>query len=401
VFLAQSLADLNDRLDGRLAILSGDPALAVTAAARHVGASAVHVTEDFSPYGRRRDEQVAQALGRDGVHWVPTGSPYAVSPGRVRKGDGQPYRVFTPFSKAWSAHGWRAPAPAVRSVEWLEYDGPHRRGLPREEMPPGLDLPAATEAAAEAGWRSFLDGDLASYETARDRPDLDQTSRMSAYLHFGLVHPRTLLADLAKRSGAGPSAYRRELCWRDFYADVLHGSPESAWTTYNPAFSSFRWDADRASFERWQRGETGFPMVDAGMRQLLAQGWMHNRLRMITASFLVKDLHLPWQWGAQHFLDHLVDGDIASNNHGWQWTAGTGTDAAPYFRVFNPILQGKKYDPAGEFVRRWIPELRAVPGPSVHEPWSLRVEPKGYPEPMVDHRAERNEALRRYEEMRS
>jgi deoxyribodipyrimidine photo-lyase len=397
-FLAQSLADLNDRLDGRLTVLTGDPVRTIVSAARHVGAGAVHVSEEFTPYGRGRDEKVASALAEHDIGWVPTGSPYAVSPGRITKADGEPYRVFTPFSKAWAAHGWRAPAGSVRTVDWQRYDGPHRGSLPTQDA--DLDLPVATEAAARKAWQRFRDGDLESYTADRNRPDLDHTSRMSAYLHFGLLHPRTLLADLSERSGTGPSTYRNELCWREFYADVLHVNPGSAWETYNPIFANFRWDDDRAPFEQWQRGETGFPMVDAGMRQLLAQGWMHNRLRMITASFLVKDLHLPWQWGAQHFLDHLVDGDLASNNHGWQWTAGTGTDAAPYFRVFNPILQGKKYDPAGDFVRRWVPELRGVDGPAVHEPWALPEHPAGYAEPMVDHHAERDEALRRYEEVR-
>ncbi len=400
-FLATALADLHDRLDGNLAILRGNPVRVVPAAAKHVGAHAVSAAEEFTPYAVTRDGQVTEALGKAGIDWLQTGSPYAVSPGRVRKGDGSPFRVFTPFSKAWSTHGWRAPAPAVRSVQWLAYDGPHLGSVPPDAPPAGVDLPVATETAARAAWRGFVSGGLSTYNTDRDRPDLDRTSRMSAYLHFGLLHPRTLLADLAQHSGAGPASYRNELCWREFYADVLFTNPASAWQTYNTQFADFQWDSSRNRFEAWQHGVTGFPMVDAGMRQLLAQGWMHNRLRMITASFLVKDLHLPWQWGARHFLDHLVDGDLASNNHGWQWTAGTGTDAAPYFRVFNPVLQGKRYDPDGDYVRRWIPELTGVEGGAVHEPWSLEVPPAGYPAPMLDHHAERDEALRRYEAVRS
>ncbi|MCB1005645.1 MAG: FAD-binding domain-containing protein, partial [Acidimicrobiales bacterium] len=184
---------------------------------------------------------------------------------------------------------------------------------------------------------------------------------------------------------------------REFYADVLFVRPESAWRNLNPRMDAMPLDTDAAAhrrFDRWATGTTGFPFVDAGMRQLAATGWMHNRVRMVVASFLVKDLHLPWQWGARHFMAHLVDGDLASNSHGWQWAAGTGTDAAPYFRVFNPTSQGERFDPDGDYVRRWVPELAAVAGRLVHAPGLHR--PEAYPPPMVDHGAEREEALRRY-----
>ena len=195
---------------------------------------------------------------------------------------------------------------------------------------------------------------------------------------------------------------RVELAWREFYADVLFHHPDSGWTNLQRRMDAMPVDTDadaRQRFRRWCDGTTGFPIVDAGMRELLGIGWMHNRVRMIVASFLVKDLHLPWQWGARHFMQHLVDGDLASNSHGWQWTAGTGTDAAPYFRIFNPTTQSEKFDPDGDYIRAWVPELAAVATAQIHAPGSAR--PDGYPVPMVDHGAERQEALARYKSVTS
>lgn len=217
---------------------------------------------------------------------------------------------------------------------------------------------------------------------------------MSAHLKFGTIHPRTMVADLDLRH-AGAQAYLRELAFRDFYAAVLHHWPDSAWWNWNRDFDDIQTDSDAKAkhlFEAWKAGETGYPIVDAGMRQLRGTGFMPNRVRMIVASFLVKDLHLPWQWGARWFLEQLVDADMANNQHGWQWCAGSGTDAAPYFRVFNPTTQGEKFDPAGDYVRRWVPELADVN--DVHLKSDHR--PPGYPAPIVDHRQERAEALRRY-----
>ena len=229
---------------------------------------------------------------------------------------------------------------------------------------PGLpELPPAGEEAALARWRAFRDRALAGYTDDRNRPDLDGTSRLSPYLKLGVLHPRTLLADLAGERGKGAHTYENELAWREFYADVLWHQPRTAWQDLRPEMSRMRYDEPEDAIEAWRTGHTGYPIVDAGMRQLLAQGWMHNRVRMITASFLTKDLHVWWPVGARHFLDHLVDGDIASNNHGWQWVAGTGTDASPYFRVFNPVTQGLRFDPDGAYVRRWVPELAHLAGP--------------------------------------
>jgi deoxyribodipyrimidine photo-lyase len=227
---------------------------------------------------------------------------------------------------------------------------------------------------------------------------VDGTSRLSPYLKLGVLHPRTLLADLAGRREKGARVFETELAWREFYADVLWHHPASAWHDLRPELRGLRYDDAGERFDAWRAGRTGFPIVDAGMRQLLSDGWMHNRTRMITASFLTKDLHVWWGVGARHFLDHLVDGDIASNNHGWQWVAGTGTDASPYYRVFNPVTQGLRFDPDGDYVRRWVPELAHLAGASVHEPWDdPQGYSRGYPKRIVDHAAERLEALARLE----
>jgi deoxyribodipyrimidine photo-lyase len=377
-FLGDALRSLREDLDGRLLVTRGRPEKRIPAIAEQIGASSVHVSADFSPFGHRRDEAVRQALGD--VTLEAAGSPYLVSPGRVRKDDGNPYRVFTPFFDRWRDAGWRSPAESgPDTARWLDPSG-----LDAVQIPdPGVDLDIdAGEAAALRRWARFVDDGLDTYADDRDLLDKDATSRMSAHLKFGTIHPRTMATDLdARRSG--PRAYLRELAFRDFYADVLHEWPDSAWWNWNRQFDDIAVDTDRDAerrFGAWIEGRTGFPIVDAGMRQLAQTGFMPNRARMITASFLVKDLHLPWQWGARWFLDQLVDGDIANNQHGWQWCAGSGTDAAPYFRVFNPASQAEKLDPSGDYVGRWVPELGT----------------DHYPEPMVDHGAERAEALRRY-----
>jgi deoxyribodipyrimidine photo-lyase len=252
-------------------------------------------------------------------------------------------------------------------------------------------MPEAGEVAAGRRWREFLGRDLEDYHVTRDLPAADRTSRMSPYLKVGAVHPRQLLVGLP----AAADRFVAELAWREFYADVLWHRPGSAWRDLRPL--AIAYDDPGDGLEAWHMGRTGYPVVDAGMRQLRHEGWMHNRVRMITASFLTKDLHAWWPVGARHFLDHLVDGDLASNNHGWQWVAGTGTDAAPYFRVFNPVSQGKRFDPDGDYVRRWVPELAHLPGTGAHEPWR---QPdgyaRGYPARIVDHDRERRDALARY-----
>ncbi|MCW2684735.1 MAG: phr [Blastococcus sp.] len=400
-FLLDCLADLREQTGGALVLRSGDPAQALTRLVGEVGADSVHVSADAGPYGRRRDDAVERALGD--VPFVRTGSPYAVTPGRVTKADGTPFKVFTPFARAWRAHGRRAPAPRPRTVGWAA-------GVRSDEPPPAPELgdvvlPPAGEAAARAAWERFRDERLPGYDDARNIPGVDGTSRLSAYLKYGCIHPRTLLADLAGREEEAARRYVTELAWRDFYADVLWHRPDSARQYLNPQLQAMEYDSGpdaEALVAAWEEGRTGFPIVDAGMRQLRGEAYVHNRVRMIVASFLVKDLHQEWTRGARYFLQNLVDGDLASNNHGWQWVAGTGTDASPYYRVFNPITQGKKFDPDGVYVKRWVPELRGLDAAHVHEPWTAPGGvPAGYPAPIVDHAHERLVALDRYNRVKA
>jgi deoxyribodipyrimidine photo-lyase len=403
-WLAASLRALDESLDGNLTLLHGDPRTVVPELAERVGASSVHVTRETTPVGRVRDEIVAERLGDNGVEWVETGTPYAVGPGLVVNGSGDPYKVFTPFSRAWRAHGWPDPAPTPRSLplRFAGNDAEATAALDAALSASGLpQLPEPGEEAALRRWRSWRDRALDDYADGRNRPDLDGTSRLSPYLKLGVLHPRTLLADLADSRGKGADTYESELAWREFYADVLWHQPRTAWEDLRPELGRMRYDQPEDAIEAWKSGHTGYPLVDAGMRQLRAEGWMHNRVRMVTASFLTKDLHVWWPLGARHFLEHLVDGDIASNNHGWQWVAGTGTDASPYFRVFNPVTQGLRFDPDGAYVRRWVPELAHLPGRAAHEPWQhADGYAHGYPQRIVDHAAERLEALARLDATR-
>jgi len=398
-FLYRCLRELEERTEGRLRVLTGQPEQVLARVAREVDATGVHVSSDHGPYGRERDERVRSALGETPL--VATGSPYGVTPGTLRKADGTAYRVYTPYARAWRERGLRSPATSPRAVAWT--DGT----LPTDGVPPDPDLgdvrlPEAGEAAALTTWQAFAADGAASYADLRNLPGVQGTSVMSAYLKYGCIHPRTMHAALGRSQGE--QVYAGELIWRDFYADVLWHSPASAREDLTQQLAGLQYDegaqAD-ARFQAWACGRTGFPIVDAGMRQLLGEAWMHNRVRMIVGSFLTKDLHLHWWRGAHHFMQHLRDGDLASNQHGWQWVAGTGTDASPYFRVFNPVKQGRDYDAAGDYIRRWVPELRDVPGKAVHEPWTLPDgPPNGYPRPIVDHATERTESLRRYAEVK-
>jgi len=406
-WLVRSLAALRESTGGALVVRHGDPAAEVAAVASAARADTVHVSADAGVYGRRRDAAVEAALALDGRTLQRTGSPYAVGPGLLLTADARPYQVFSAYARAWRAHGAAPPAALPPDLQWRRpvADPRIRDDIPDEPPLDSLELPEVGEKAALARWHDFLDGALRGYGSQRNRPDLDGTSALSAHLKYGELHPRTLLADLRGVAGDDAERFRTELCWREFYADVLWHAPHSAWADLRPTLSAMTYDtgADAdARFEAWAQGRTGFPVVDAGMRQLRAIGWVHNRVRMIVASFLVKDLHLPWQRGARHFLHHLRDGDVASNSHGWQWVAGTGTDPAPYFRIFNPVKQGLEHDPDGAYVRRWVPELRSVSGSAAHEPWRLPGGlPAGYPARIVDHATERAEALRRYAEARA
>ncbi|WP_436792686.1 cryptochrome/photolyase family protein [Actinospongicola halichondriae] len=395
-FLHDSLRSLHESMDGALVVRSGDPVEVIPSLAVEVDAASVHVAADFGPYGRRRDDVVADAVASADIEFVRTGSPYAVDPGSIFTKAGTPYRVFTPFSRVWRDHGWDDPVRRPSAIPWRRAES---ESIPTSPDTGDVELPAAGEDEAHRRLDRFLRSWVDRYDDDRDRPDRDATSRLSPDLKWGAVHPRQILARLG--SSAGERTFATELCWRDFYADVLFHDPDSARTSMNERVGSMPWDTGEGadeSFEAWATGQTGYPIVDAGMRQLLAEGWMHNRVRMLVASFLVKDLHLDWRRGARWFMQHLVDGDLASNQHGWQWTAGTGTDAAPYFRIFNPTVQAERFDPDGDYVRRYVAELADVAGGAVHRPWELDGgPPAGYPLPIVDHAEERDESLRRYQ----
>ncbi len=399
-FLFRCLRDLSERTGGALRVVHGRPEQVVPRVAHQIGAQSVHLSSDHGPYGRTRDAAVASALGD--VRLEATGSPYAITPGTLTKTDGKPYQVYTPFFRAWQDRGVRAPATTPCSVPWSD-GGISTDSIPVDPDLGAVELPEAGEPAARRRWREFVTRDLDQYAEQRNRPDSDRTSGLSVYLKYGCLHPRTILSDLG--GGAGPAAYRREIAFRDFYADVLWHRPDSARREVQEKMAALSYDSGALAEQRWTawaQGRTGYPFVDAGMRQLNSQAWMHNRVRMVVASFLTKDLHLHWRRGAAYFLAQLRDGDLASNQHGWQWVAGTGTDPSPYFRVFNSVKQGLEHDPHGDYVRRWVPELSGVEGGAVHEPWLLPGgPPNGYPLPIVDHSRERTVALQRYAEVRT
>ncbi len=393
-YLAASLRALDESLKGRLKVIAGDPIEALQGLMKEYGTTSVHVSADFAPYGIARDARVEAS----GIVLTKTGSPYAVAPGRVRKSDDTPYKVYTPFFKAWVTHGWRAPVSAPKKIAVVEIKD-SERAFPQWDIPEGVVLPPAGEKAALKRWKHFQETELDEYDSQRNLAAIDGTSKMSPHLRWGEIHPRTLLAGLG--SEPGHEVFRKEIAWREFYADVLHHNPHTSRDYYAPRFANMRYDKPGDKFQSWCAGKTGYPFVDAAMRQLVQEGWMHNRTRMVVASFLVKDLHLEWQHGANFFMKYLIDNDVASNSHGWQWTAGCGTDASPYYRIFNPVEQGKRFDEDGAYVRKYVPELAHIGGVAVHEPWlDAHGYSGGYPQRIVDHALERHESLARLAEIK-
>jgi deoxyribodipyrimidine photo-lyase len=395
-YMGQSLRALDESLGNTLHIVEGDQVKVLNELIELYNVSEVHISSEYERYGLERDERVKAA----GINLISTGSPYAVAPGRVLKpSDATPYRVYTPFYRAWCQHGWRAPAKRPEKISAVTPPAKYRK-FPDFPAPAGSKIIAAGESAALARFEKFSQSGLAEYDLNRNFAAIDGTSRMSTYLKFGEIHPRTLLANLGESKAH--DTFRKEIAWREFYADVLFNNPNTDTEYYAPKFAAMRYNKPGEHFDAWCAGKTGYPFVDAAMRQLVVEGWMHNRTRMVVASFLVKDLHLEWQLGERFFAQHLVDFDPASNSHGWQWTAGTGTDASPYYRVFNPIEQGKRFDTEGGYIRKYIPELAHLSADEIHEPWLyLDGYSKGYCERIVDHATERLESLARLQEIKA
>jgi deoxyribodipyrimidine photo-lyase len=383
--------DLAER-GGRLHVVEGEPATALPELVVRLDVDTVHWNADYTPYARRRDSAVASS-----VRSVTHHGQLVHAPGSILTKAGGRYRVFTPFHRRWAEMDID-PTPPAGTAKLSSDPG---TGVPETGPAP---LPAG-EAAALDRLESF-DQRVDEYVEERDRPDLDTTSRLSIDLKWGTIGPRTIIDRLGTHT-AGRAAFIRQLAWRDFYADLLDSAPESIDAALRPEYRAIHWDDDPRDIEAWKSGRTGYPIVDAGMRQLLSEGWMHNRVRMIVASFLVKDLLVDWRLGERHFRHHLLDVDVASNVGNWQWAAGTGADAAPYFRIFNPVSQSKKFDPAGQYIRRWVPELSDLGNDDIHEPWlsgPLDLAAAGvvlgdnYPEPIVDHAVARERALARYKQ---
>ncbi len=396
--IAASVAALSTSLPLGLQVLAGDPEILLTDLAKKNDAVRVIATRSYEPEEARLQRQLASALEEEGIELLLIGSNYLVQPGTVVKDDGTPLRVYTPFYKRWVGHPPVRPfAIDVNSVSWQAPIA----SLQHAATIPDVPIRAGESFALET-WKHFKEERIFDYSENRNRLDLNGTSKLSHALAHGEIHPRTILAELG--GSIGEEVFRKEIAWREFYADVLFHNPHTLQDYYEKRFEQLRYD-DPADFpeklEAWETGNTGYPIVDAAMRQLVQSGWMHNRCRMIVASFLVKDLHFEWQIGARFFEHHLTDFDPASNSHGWQWTAGCGTDASPYYRVFNPILQGSKFDPSGDYVMRWVPELAHLEGKSVHEPWNdIAGYQNGYAPPILDHSQERDEALSRLEEIK-
>jgi deoxyribodipyrimidine photo-lyase len=390
--LVSGLASLDRSLakaGGRLRVEVGKPVDVLPAVASELGAGEVHINREVTSFGTRRDRAVAELVDlrrSDGLYVHP--------PGSVSTDGGRAYQVFGTFFDKWSSLPVeRVPQPG--SAKILDNPG---KGIPH----PDVTVGRYGEVAAGERLEGFVER-VESYEKVRDRPDLDQTSRLSVDLKYGFISPKRILDSVG--GGPGSRAFIRQLAWRDFWAHLLAENPQMVSRPLRDKYASVPWRSDPESVRRWKQGRTGYPLVDAGMRQLLAEGWMHNRVRMVTASFLVKDLLVDWTVGERHFRRHLLDADVAQNAGNWQWVAGTGADAAPYFRVFNPVLQSQKFDPDGEYIRRWVPELAGLSASMIHEPWEVPpldlaehgvVLGDNYPDPIVDHAMARQRAIDAY-----
>lgn len=374
---------------------------------RETGAASLHFTRDYAPWSGALEKRIKAAAEAEGADCHRYGGFLLHEPETIRTGQGEPYKVFTPFSRACFALGDpRPPRPAPGEIApWTgEVDSAKLEDwklLPRRpDWSTGFAIWSPGEQGARQRLDSFLSDALSDYVDGRDRPDLARTSRLSPHLHWGEISPvqcwtaiRSAMAAAHGRLDRSAEKFLSELLWREFSHHLLHHWPELPVKAFQARFEAFPWRHDPQALRAWQRGETGYPIVDAGLRELWATGYMHNRVRMIAASFLIKDLLIDWRQGEKWFWDTLVDADIASNAASWQWVAGSGADAAPYFRIFNPVLQGEKFDPDGDYVRQWCPQLRDLPKSLVHRPCGHDSDVKDYPARIVDHAAARERAL--------
>jgi len=413
-FLLQALSDLDQQLRalGSQLILRWGPAdRALNSLVKELNGAQVFTHEDFSPYARQRDQVVVDSLGLRCCPGVVLRHPTA-----VLKNNGEPYTVFTPYKNRWYQQPLPTQAECLSTPQHLP---PFPENI-HSTIFPDFDPVEGFAATAEEALRrltAFTTDEIQSYQSLRNRLDLDGTSQLSPYLRFGLISAReafvqsqiTLLQASTTDQRAEIQTWMDELVWREFYTAILYHFPHVINRPFRVDYQHIPWREAPEDLSAWQQGLTGYPVVDACMRQLLQTGWMHNRGRMIAASFLTKDLLINWQAGEAWFMKNLIDGDPAANNGGWQWTAGTGTDAAPYFRIFNPITQGEKYDPQGEYITRWVPELRHLPTPYRHQPWKLSGKEAllfnfkpgiDYPHQIVDHAFARQRTLAAYKSSR-
>lgn len=424
-WLHGSLAALSAELahlGSPLLLRRGEAAAEVASVARASGAAEVLLTHHVEPHWRAVEERLRTMLASDGIAMREYPGGMLFVPGSIRNRDGGTPKVFTPFWRACLASeppprpipppAALRPPPAPLAGDALDAwallpSRPDWAGGLRDHWRPG-------EAAAQSRLQAFTEQELCRYHTDRNRPEPSGTSEISPHLHWGELSARQIWhavwarMEAEPRLVAGGESWLREIGWREFCQHVLTANPAMADEPLQSRFSAFPWAADTRALRSWQRGQTGYPIVDAGIRQLWHIGWMHNRVRMITASFLVKHLLIPWQLGEAWFWDTLVDADLGNNAGGWQWVAGCGTDAAPYFRIFNPVLQGEKFDPEGDYVRRWVPELARVPARYIHRPWEappLELASAGvrlgfdYPQPVVDHPKARSRALKAFAQL--
>lgn len=420
-WLHRSLENLSRRV--RLVLRRGRADAEIARLLRETGATTVHFTRDYAPWSGALERRIKAVCEAAGVACHRHGGFLLHEPEAIRTGTGGPYKVYTPFARACFAAGeprrlrpapkleaWDGTMPSDRLEDWQLLPGrPDWATDFESRWTPGED-------GAQARLAQFIAEGLSGYADGRDRPDRPVTSRLSAHLHWGEIGPlqcwhavRAASAMAGGRVDWAAEKFLKELLWREFSCHLLHHWPQLPEKPFRPEFADFPWADDQAGFAAWRRGRTGYPIVDAGMRELWATGVMHNRVRMIAASFLIKHLLIPWQKGARWFWDTLVDADIASNSASWQWVAGSGTDAAPYFRIFNPILQGEKFDPAGAYVRKWVPELARLPDAFIHRPSEAPRDVlsaagvalgAAYPLPIADHGLARNRALAAFKSMR-